>query len=103
HAAHLAAGGAPPGKEGYRIEVMRGAAKVETSPALFVIGTDARGVLFGVGRLLRELRMERGRLELPDDVRIVTAPRYLLRGHQLGYRPKTNSYDGWSLPMWEQY
>ena len=26
-----------------------------------------------------------------------------LRGHQLGYRPKTNSYDGWDVPMWEQY
>jgi hypothetical protein len=21
----------------------------------------------------------------------------------LGYRPKTNSYDGWSVPLWEQY
>src|SRR5207244_1034271 len=26
-----------------------------------------------------------------------------LRGHQLGYRPKTNSYDAWDLPQWEQY
>ena len=21
----------------------------------------------------------------------------------MGYRPKTNSYDAWTLPMWEQY
>ena len=26
-----------------------------------------------------------------------------MRGHQLGYRPKTNAYDAWSVPMWEQY
>jgi hypothetical protein len=26
-----------------------------------------------------------------------------LRGHQLGYRPKTNSYDGWDVDQWEQY
>src|SRR5262249_1150919 len=26
-----------------------------------------------------------------------------LRGRQLGYRPKTNSYDGWTVAMWEQY
>ena len=26
-----------------------------------------------------------------------------LRGHQLGYRDKTNSYDGWDLPQWDQY
>ena len=24
-------------------------------------------------------------------------------GHQLGYRPKTNSYDGWDLPEWNRY
>jgi len=40
---------------------------------------------------------------LPADLDIKTAPKYALRGHQLGYRPKTNSYDGWSVPMWESY
>jgi hypothetical protein len=72
-------------------------------PTVVIRGDDARGVLFGVGRLLRLLRMERGRVELPEGIEITSAPRYPLRGHQLGYRPKTNSYDGWSLPVWEQY
>ena len=36
-------------------------------------------------------------------LKISTAPKYSLRGHQLGYRPKTNSYDGWNVAMWEQY
>jgi hypothetical protein len=39
---------------------------------------------------------------LPDALRISTAPRYRLRGHQLGYRPKTNSYDGWTVADWEK-
>jgi hypothetical protein len=26
-----------------------------------------------------------------------------LRGHQLGYRPKSNTYDAWSVPVFEQY
>ena len=26
-----------------------------------------------------------------------------IRGHQIGYRPKTNSYDAWDLAQWEQY
>ncbi len=26
-----------------------------------------------------------------------------VRGHQLGYRPKTNSYDAWDVRRWEQY
>ena len=49
------------------------------------------------GRLLRELQDARGRVLLPGDFRVATAPRFPLRGHQLGYRPKTNSYDGWDL------
>ena len=65
-------------------------------------GNDARGVLFGVGRLLRELRMDRDRVLLPSAFRIATAPRIPVRGHQLGYRPKTNSYDAWDVPQWEQ-
>ena len=81
--------------EGYRIEVRGNAVRVT--------GSDARGVLFGVGRLLRELRMERGAISIPDDFAETSAPRYRLRGHQLGYRPKTNSYDGWSVAVWEQY
>ena len=64
---------------------------------------DARGMLFGVGRLLREMHMRRGRITISGDLNITTAPKYALRGHQLGYRPKTNSYDGWSVALWEQY
>jgi hypothetical protein len=81
--------------EGYHIEVSSAGARI--------VGRDARGVLFGVGRLLRELRMEKGSVTVPDGFTETTAPRYPLRGHQLGYRPKTNSYDGWSVPLWEQY
>lgn len=88
-----------PGREGYRLRV-KGAGG---PAAVFVLGTDSRGVLFGVGHLLRKLRMARGTVRLPANLDVTTAPRYPLRGHQLGYRPKTNSYDGWSLPMWEQY
>lgn len=68
-----------------------------------VVGAGARGLLFGIGRLLRNLRMERDRITLPADLRIASRPFSPLRGHQLGYRPKTNSYDGWDLPTWEQY
>src|SRR5207249_12302421 len=73
------------------------------SPVVSVAGNDNRGVLFGVGRLLRALQMEKRKITLPRDFAIATAPHYRLRGHQLGYRPKTNSYDGWTLALWEQY
>jgi len=66
-------------------------------------GYDDRGTLFAVGRLLRLLDMDRDSLKLDSDITISTAPKYPLRGHQFSYRPKTNSYDGWTLAMWEQY
>ena len=84
--------------EGYTIRTAEG-----RSPSVLVAGNDERGVLFGVGRLLRELRTSRGRVLLPGPVDRTEAPRYPLRGHQLGYRPKTNSYDAWDLPQWERY
>ncbi len=73
------------------------------APALLVTGEDARGVLFGVGRLLRSLAITKGSVLLRAPLNEDSAPVYPIRGHQLGYRPKTNSYDGWSLPLWEQY
>jgi hypothetical protein len=86
---------AVPGADGFRIQAQ--------SDVILVAGNDARGTLFGVGALLRQLRMERDTVDAPDDLKIASAPKYALRGHQLGYRPKTNSYDGWSVPVWEQY
>lgn len=87
------------GREGYRI----GVASAGTTPVVWVAGNDARGVLFGVGRLLRELRLERRKVTLPAEFRETSAPCKSIRGHQLGYRPKTNSYDGWTVAQWEQY
>jgi hypothetical protein len=87
------------GPEGYRIRVKHRSG----ADAVFVVGNDARGVLFGIGCLLRHLRLGPGAVMLPDDFSVATAPAYRLRGHQLGYRPKTNSYDAWDVARWEQY
>ncbi len=93
--------GAKPGgqskTEGFRIRTA-----LEARVAV-VAGSDARGLLFGVGRLLRELRMTPGRVLVPAEWTLETAPQYPIRGHQLGYRPKTNSYDAWDIPQWDRY
>ncbi len=81
--------------EGYTLRIDGATVRVE--------GNDSRGVLFGIGHLLRTLRFERGRVDAPDRMEITTAPKVAMRGHQLGYRPKTNSYDGWTLAQWDQY
>jgi hypothetical protein len=69
-----------------------------------IIGADERGLLFGVGKFLRTATF--GRQLAAVDTHLVsgtTAPKYPLRGHQLGYRPKTNAYDAWDVPTWDQY
>ncbi len=81
--------------EGYTIRSGKG--------VVVVAGNDTRGVLFGAGGLLREMRMSRGRITANEGLDIVSAPQYPLRGHQLGYRPKVNTYDGWTPEMYEQY
>ena len=82
-------------REGYEIKT--------AGNSISLSGNDARGVLFGVGHLLRALRIEKTKITLTTPLNLTTAPKYPLRGHQLGYRPKTNSYDGWNVAMWEQY
>ncbi len=99
YAGTLAASATASAPEGFRL----GVRPADQSPAVLVLGHDERGVLFGVGRLLRELHMSRGKVSVDDNLAVATAPKYALRGHQLGYRPKTHSYDAWDLPVWEQY
>jgi hypothetical protein len=88
----------PVGREGFRIGVATGNPSI-----VWLAGDDPRGTLFGVGRLLRELRLERQKIALASNLSVASAPRTQIRGHQLGYRPKTNSYDGWNVAEWEQY
>ena len=92
--------GTRPGHEGYRLRLDLAA---RSAPTAVVAGVDARGLLYGIGRLLREASMTPGTFLLPRELSIDTAPVVAIRGHQLGYRPKTNAYDAWDVPMWEQY
>ena len=71
---------------------------------VIVAGNDQRGTLFGIGYLLRKMELRRGGvIRLADGFQVATAPVQPLRGHQLGYRPKVNAYDAFTVPMWDQY
>ncbi|WP_028668302.1 alpha-glucuronidase family glycosyl hydrolase [Runella zeae] len=83
--------------EGFKLVV------IKDKKTVLIVGKDARGVLYGVGRLLRKLEMTPQQLMLPTDVSIATSPRYSIRGHQLGYRPKTNAYDAFTVAQFDQY
>lgn len=90
----------PQESEGYAIWVDATSRK---APTICIAGRDVRGTLFGVGRLLRALHMKQGALSLDAGFRIATAPRYPVRGHEMGYRNKSNTYDAWSVAQYEQY
>ena len=87
----------PIGKDGYRITVLEG------SKTILVIGHDLRGVLYGIGKLLRNLEILPGRILIDNNFKIASTPKYPIRGHQLGYRPKTNAYDAWTVDQFDSY
>ncbi|MBI5693166.1 MAG: hypothetical protein HZC55_24075 [Verrucomicrobia bacterium] len=89
---------APLAAEGFRIVTAGRPGEVR----VIVAGKDARGVLFGVGHLLRALRLGSGRAGLVRALDVTAAPRYPIRGIQLGYRAMSNSYSGWTVAQFEQ-
>jgi len=100
------AGHAVPRREGgERPELQREGYRVffEGSKTLWIVGADPRGELFGVGRLLRTVEWSRGIAQVPASLDVAEAPAYPIRGHQLGYRDRANSYDGWDKKQYDQY
>lgn len=91
--------GADPGPEGFSIHTDASDGRT----VVWIVGSDGPGVLFGVGHFLRKLNWGPGRAALEAPLRLVTAPAYPIRGHQLGYRYHSNTYDAWSGAQYEQY
>jgi hypothetical protein len=88
-AAHLSA-------EGFAIHA--------SGKSVTVVGADERGLFYGVGKLLRTIAFGRESATLDaSHANLSSSPKYPLRGHQLGYRPKTNAYDAWNVATWDQY
>jgi hypothetical protein len=89
--------------EGFSIRVLR--AQGSQPDRVFVTGNDSRGVMFGVGKLLRVLEWGTGTtpIMLPADFAVDLAPDRVLRGHQIGYRATANSWDAWTVEQYDQY
>jgi hypothetical protein len=73
------------------------------SHVVVIAGNDARGELFGAGWLLRNIDYSGTSPELPHKARLFTAPEKPVRGEQIGYRFKNNTYDAWTLAQFEQH
>ncbi len=69
-----------------------------------LLGSDEKGLFFCVGRFLCSAVFSRQEARVgARQLEVASSPKVALRGHQLGYRPKTNAYDAWDVSMWEQY
>ena len=64
---------------------------------------DTRGLIYAAGLFLRKTAFRDGKAFLTYDVRGRYAPQKPIRGHQLGYRPCSNTYDAWDVPDFERY
>lgn len=73
------------------------------TPVVWVVGADVRGALYGVGKLLRNLECADGIVRLLQPLHVTSSPAYPIRGHQLGYRARANSYDAWTVAQYDQY
>jgi hypothetical protein len=91
-----AAGSRP---EAFQIETV----PIHSMQGVVIAGEDDRGVLFGIGYLLRHLEFSPSHALLRAPLRITSAPQFAIRGHQLGYRFKNNTYDAWTPERFEQY
>jgi hypothetical protein len=86
-------------KEGFRIFHEQDGKK----DVLWIIGANARGVLYGIGKLLRIAKMESEQINVANALDLVSAPEYALRGHQFGYRNTANSWDAWTVEQFDQH
>lgn len=87
--------------EGYVIRIV--SSLPSSAKRIHVVGSDSRGVMFGVGQLLRRLDLLPGQVSIAADYRISTSPDRPIRGHQVGYRPRANSWDAWTIEQFDQY
>lgn len=55
-----------------------------------------RGFIFAIGLFLRKTEYNGDNITLADDITGNHTPDKKIRGHQLGYRPLSNTYDAWT-------
>jgi len=86
-------------KEGYRlVNESRNGRNI-----LWIIASDNRGVLYGIGKLLRIAQMEQNKIILPNSIDFSESPQYAMRGHQFGYRNTANSWDAWTIDQFDRH
>lgn len=87
-----------PGEEGFQLWTTK-----KDRTVCWIFGADARGLLYGVGKLLRTFHFLPEKVWLTKTIKTSETPKYKIRGHQLGYRNLNNTYDAWSVVQYDRY
>ena len=74
-----------------------------TDAGLRFRGTRLRALLYAVGLFLRKTEVRPDAPFSAPDLRGTYAPAKAVRGHQLGYRPLSNTYDKWTQDDFVRY
>ncbi len=62
-----------------------------------------RGLIFAIGHFFRKSVVKDNRISLVYDISGRYAPVKSIRGHQIGYRQTSNTYDAWDIPEYRRY
>ncbi|QDU80380.1 hypothetical protein Pla110_21090 [Polystyrenella longa] len=86
-----------PGPEGFVL--------VQNGNETHIIGVDTRGVLYGIGELLRQLEFQKDSIVIPDDLEIRSAPAFEVRGTGVSQGHTITELTGsrkWTPEEWER-
>ncbi len=61
-----------------------------------------RGLIFATGLFLRKITVKEGKINLICDISGLYSPDKRIRGHQVGYRQTSNTYDAWDIPEYRR-
>lgn len=59
--------------------------------------SSVRGFIYGIGLFLRKSEVRNNKIYLLSDISGTYSPYKKIRGHQLGYRQTSNTYDAWGI------
>lgn len=82
-------------KDSYKIDLDNNCLKITAQ------GT--RGIIYGIGRFLRKTILKNGKIKLIEDISGFYSPYMKIRGHQLGYRVNSNTYEAWTPEQYYEY
>ncbi len=66
-------------KDGYKVAITR------DNKTILIAGNDERGVIYGVGYLLRKMELKNNEIMVPNFLSLSSSPKFPIRGHQFSY------------------